>query len=154
MIGTATRLGALAALALAGAIGAGTASAAAPTFHPRTTGNYPFAEAVQAGDMLYLSGILAEGSDGKVVPGGIEPEARQVMKLLGEVLTRRGLGYDDLVQCTVLLADMKDWPAFNTIYRQNFKPGHYPARAAMGVNGLALGGKVELQCNAWNPGRK
>ncbi|MBS0254778.1 MAG: RidA family protein [Proteobacteria bacterium] len=143
-----------AALVLAGTMAAGTAMAAAPTFHPRPTGNYPFAEAVQAGDMLYLSGILAEGSDGKVVAGGIEPESRQVMKLLGEVLARRGLGYDDLVQCTVLLADMKDWPAFNTIYRASFKPGHYPARAAMGVNGLALGGKVELQCNAWNPGRK
>ena len=48
---------------------------------------------------------------------------------------------------------MKDWPAFNAIYRQNFKPGHYPARAALGVNGLALGGRVELQCNAWNPAR-
>jgi enamine deaminase RidA (YjgF/YER057c/UK114 family) len=127
-------------------------AAAPPTFYPRA-GGYPFSEAVQAGDILYLSGILAEGADGKVVPGGIEPEARRVMQLLGEVLARHKLGYDDVVQCTVLLADMKDWPAFNTIYRQSFKPAHYPARAAMGVNGLALGGKVELQCNAWNPAR-
>lgn len=127
-------------------------AAAPPQFFPRA-GGYPFSEAVQAGDMLYLSGILGEGADGKVVPGGIAPEANRVMDLLGEALAHHKLGYDDVVQCTVLLADMKDWPAFNTIYRTRFKPGHYPARAAMGVNGLALGAKVELQCNAWNPAR-
>ena len=130
----------------------GLLAAAPPTFYPRA-GGYPFSEAVQAGDMLYLSGILAEGADGKIVPGGAEPEARRVMQLLGEVLARHKLSYGDVVQCTVLLADMKDWPAFNAIYRQSFQPGHYPARAALGVNGLALGGRVELQCNAWNPAR-
>lgn len=132
---------------------AATAQARAPTFYPRE-GGYPFSEAVQAGDVLYLSGILAEGPDGKVVPGGMEAEAHQVMTLLGQTLARHGLGFDDVIQCTVLLTDMKEWPAFNAIYRQSFREGHYPARAALGTSGLALGAKVELQCNAWNPARK
>ena len=40
-----------------------------------------------------------------------------------------------------MLADMKEWPAFNTIYATYFKPGRYPARSAFGANGLALGSR-------------
>lgn len=125
----------------------------APTYFPRE-GGFPFSEAVQAGDVLYLSGMIAQGSDGKVVPGGIEAESREVMAILGQTLGRHGLGYDDVIQCTVFLTDMKEWPAFNAIYRTSFKPGRYPARAALGAAALALGARVELQCNAWNPPRK
>jgi 2-iminobutanoate/2-iminopropanoate deaminase len=42
---------------------------------------------------------------------------------------------------------MKEWPAFNAIYRQYFS-GHYPARSAFGANGLALGARVEVECIA------
>lgn len=127
---------------------AGAPAQAAPKFYPRSD-TRPFSEAVEAGPLLYLSGVLAESGDGvTVVPGGIEPEAHRVMDLIGQVLARRGLGYEDLAKCTVLLADMKEWPTFNRIYAGYFKPGHYPARAAMGVNGLALGGRVEVDCVA------
>lgn len=121
---------------------------AAPTYYPRGDA-LPFSEAVEAGPLLYLSGILADSGDGKtVVPGGIEPEARRVMDLIGQTLAKHGLGYEDLAKCTVFLADMKEWPTFNRIYAGYFKPGHFPARAAMGVNGLALGGRVEVECVA------
>jgi enamine deaminase RidA (YjgF/YER057c/UK114 family) len=139
--------------ALVAALMASPAAAGAPTYFPRQ-GGYPFSEAVQAGDVLYLSGMIAEGTDGKVVSGGIEAESRQVMAILGQTLARHGLGYDDVIQCTVFLTDMKEWPAFNAIYRTSFKPGRYPARAALGATGLALGARVELQCNAWNPTKK
>lgn len=142
-----------AALAMIAAMAVTPARAGAPIYHPRE-GDYPFSEAVQAGDVLYLSGMIAEDADGKVVPGGIEAESRQVMAILGQALARRGLGYDDVIQCTVFLTDMKEWPTFNAIYRTSFKPGRYPARAALGATALALGARVELQCNAWNPARK
>ncbi|MFO1256693.1 MAG: RidA family protein [Sphingomonadaceae bacterium] len=141
------------ALALGAALASPSALAGGPTYFPRD-GGYPFSEAVQAGDVLYLSGLIGEGADGKVVPGGIEAESSQVMALLGRVLARHGLGYDDVIQCTVFLTDMKEWPAFNAVYRASFKPGRYPVRAALGASGLALGARVELQCNAWNPKRK
>ena len=130
----------------------GSAMAGQPTYYPRE-GGYPFSEAVQAGDVLYLSGIIAEGKDGKVVSGGIEAESQEVMAQLGKTLAWHGLNYDDVIQCTVFLTDMKEWAAFNTVYRASFKPGHYPARAALGATGLALGAQVELQCNAWNPAK-
>jgi len=139
--------------ALASTLLVAPALAEQPAFYPRD-GGYPFSEAVQAGDILYISGIIPEAADGKVVTGGIEDQGRQVMAQLGQVLARRDLGFDDVIQCTVYLADMKDWPGFNAVYRTSFKPGHYPARAALGASGLALGARVELQCNAWNPAKK
>ncbi len=113
---------------------------------------FPFAEAVQVGDMLYLSGQIGNVPGSRsVVPGGIEAEAKQVMDNVGAVLRKRGLGYDSLVKCTVMISDMKDWPAFNTVYATYFKTGRFPARSAFGANDLALGAKVELECWAYNP---
>ena len=113
---------------------------------------FPFAEAVQVGDMLFLSGQIGNAPGTRaVVAGGIDAETRQVMDNVGAILKRRGLGYDSLVKCTVMLTDMKEWPAFNTIYSTYFKPGRFPARSAFGANGLALGAKVELECWAHNP---
>ena len=127
------------------------AEAKPPEFFGSDLG-FPFAEAVQVGDMLYLSGQIGTAPGTRtVVPGGIEAETKQVMDNVGAVLRRRGLGYDSLVKCTVMLTDMKEWQAFNTIYATYFKPGRFPARSAFGANGLALGAKVELECWAHNP---
>jgi reactive intermediate/imine deaminase len=114
----------------------------------------PFSEAVQVGDMLYLAGQIGNIPGTMApVPGGMEAEARQVMDNIGGVLKRRGLGMDSLVKCTAMLADMKDWPAFNKVYATYFKPGRFPARSALGVNGLALGARVEVECWAYSPGK-
>ncbi|MEK6540831.1 MAG: RidA family protein [Pseudomonadota bacterium] len=112
----------------------------------------PFSESVQAGDMLYLSGQIgvAPGTT-TLAPGGIEGETRQTMENIRGVLARRGLGFDDIVKCTVMLADMRDWPAFNAVYVGYFTPLRLPARSAFGTNGLAYGGRIELECWAYNP---
>jgi enamine deaminase RidA (YjgF/YER057c/UK114 family) len=54
---------------------------------------------------------------------------------------------NDLVKCTVMLADISEWAAFNDIYKFYFSD-HFPARSALGVNGLALGARVEVECIA------
>lgn len=119
------------------------------------TEGMPFSEAVQVGDMLYLSGQIGVVPGTSVlVSGGIEAEARQSMDNIGAVLGRRGLGFDDLVKCTVMLADMKDWPTFNKVYLGYFKPGRLPARSAFGSTGLAYGGRIELECWAYSPVKK
>ncbi|MGZ2412920.1 enamine deaminase RidA (YjgF/YER057c/UK114 family) [Sphingomonas sp. F9_3S_D5_B_2] len=48
-----------------------------------------------------------------------------------------------------MLSDMANWPAFNKVYVTYFAPGHLPARSALGVNGLALGAMVEVECQAY-----
>jgi 2-iminobutanoate/2-iminopropanoate deaminase len=113
--------------------------------------NLPFSEAVRHGDTLYLSGQLGI-TPGKLqlVPGGIRAEARQALDNIRAVLEAHGRTIGDVVKCTVMLADMADWPAFNDVWRETFKVP-YPARSALGANGLALGARVEVECIAAVP---
>jgi reactive intermediate/imine deaminase len=108
----------------------------------------PFSEAVRVGDVLYLSGQIGFGPDGKL-PDGIEAQTRQAMDNIGGVLKRAGLDYADVFHCTAFLADMKDWPAFNKAYVPYFPAGKMPARSAFGANGLALGALLEIECQAY-----
>ena len=62
-------------------------------------------------------------------------------------LEAHGLSMRDVVKCTVMLADMSEWAAFNEIYKSYFTPP-YPTRSALGASGLALGARVEVECIA------
>ena len=108
----------------------------------------PFSDAVRVGDVLYLSGQLGIGSDGKL-PEGIEAQTKLALDNIGAILKRAGLSHADVFHCTVMLADMKDWPAMNTVYVTYFPEGKSPARSAFGASGLALGGLVEIECQAY-----
>ena len=107
----------------------------------------PFSSAVRVGDLLFLSGQIGNKPDGSL-PQGIEAQARQAMENIGAVLKGQGLAFGDLVKCTVMLDDMKDWPAFNKVYVTYFPDGQYPARSAFGADGLALGALLEVECIA------
>lgn len=129
----------------------GSAATAAPTVFVTTPEslalNRPFSDATQVGNILYLSGqIGAVPGEDHVVAGGLEAETKQIMTNIGALLKRRGLGFDNLFKCTAMLGDMKQWDAFNRAYVPYFKLGHFPSRSAMGVNGLAKGASVELEC--------
>ncbi len=107
----------------------------------------PFSEAVRVGDLLFLSGKLGTGASGGVVPGGIAAETRQTMENIKAALARYGSSLDRVVKVTVMLADMAEWAEMNSVYVTYFK-GRLPARSAMGVNGLARGARVEIECIA------
>ena len=108
----------------------------------------PFSDAVRVGDVLYLSGQIGIGPDGKL-PDGIEAQTKLAMDNVGAILKRAGLGYERIFHCTAFLADMKDWPAFNRVYVGYFPGGQMPARSAFGANGLALGARLEIECQAY-----
>lgn len=105
----------------------------------------PFSEGMDTGGLIFLSGQLGT-LPGKLELNGATADAefRQVMENVFATLKANGLGARDVVKCLVMLADMKDWPAFNKIYLDYFEPP-YPARSAFGANGLALGARVELE---------
>jgi len=111
-------------------------------------GPYPFSQVVEANGFVFLAGQVgdAPGSQG-AVPGGIEAETRQTLDNIREILERSGSSMDRVVKCTVMLADMAEWPRMNPIYASYF-PGPKPARSALGANGLALGARVEIECIA------
>ena len=108
----------------------------------------PFSAAVRVGDVLYLSGQMgtAAGTN-EVVPGGIEAETRQTLANMKAILERHGSSLDRVVKCTVMMADMAEWPAMNAVYVQHFTQ-QLPARSAFGASSLALGGRVEIECIA------
>lgn len=109
--------------------------------------NLPFSQAARVGDVVYLSGAIGNIS-GKMelASGGIEGESRQMMQNIEAVLKQAGLGFDRVFKAVVYLADMSEWGAFNKVYVQYFKPGHYPARTAIGAYQLILGARVEMEC--------
>ena len=49
------------------------------------------------------------------------------------------------IKCTVFLADIAEWAAMNKVYVEFF-PARKPARSAVGVSGLALNARVEIEC--------
>jgi reactive intermediate/imine deaminase len=108
----------------------------------------PFSNAVRAGDTVYLSGQIGMKPDG-TVPAGFEAQARQTMDNIAGVLKSAGLGWGDVVKCTVMLENMADWPAFNPVYASYFPDGKFPARSAFGTDGLALGALLEVECLAY-----
>lgn len=106
----------------------------------------PFSDAVRIDKLLVLSGQLGvDPATFKLVDGGIEAETRQIFSNMQRILAFSGLGLDAIVKCTVMIADITEWPQFNTLYLSYF-PGNKPARSAFGANGLALGARVELEC--------
>ncbi len=109
----------------------------------------PFTPAVQVGNLLFVSGQIgtAPNAQGQVVPGGIQPETRQTLANIKDVLEKSGSSMDRVVKCTVFMADMREWDSMNEVYVTLF-PGNKPARSALGANGLALGAKVEIECFA------
>ena len=152
LFGSRTIVGALLLLA---AVGSGAAEKAEFLNSPRALElDRPFSEAVRAGDFLYLSGQIGEDPTTAQLPkGGIEPESRQVLTNVRRVLEANGASMSDVVKCTVFLADIAEWPAFNTVYREFFKKP-FPARSALAASGLAMNARVELECIAYVPQKR
>ncbi len=125
-----------------------------PRFFPvQTAGGVPlpFSEAVQLGDVLYVSGQIG------ILPGtltlaagGIVPESRRALDNMREVLERHGSSLRSVLKCTIFLADIGEWKTFNEVYGEYF-PTTLPARSALAASGLALGARVELECIAYVP---
>lgn len=128
----------------------GGAHASEPEFFARPGSSAPFSPAVRAGDFIFASGHIGMTVDGKV-PASMTEQARLAMDNLRAALELAGASYDDVVKCTVMIADMKQWAEFNKVYLTYFKPGHLPARSAFGASSLAFDAGVEVECIAYKP---
>ena len=103
---------------------------------------------VRVGNILYLSGKLGTDSTGSLAAGGIGPETKQTMENIKSVLEQNGSSMDNVIKCTVMLADIKEWADMNTVYVTFFKKERLPARSALGVSGLVRNARVEIECMA------
>ena len=117
---------------------------------PGSDGSAPYSQVVMYDDFIFLSGMLGTvPGTGKLAEGGIGPETRQTMENISAALARVDAGMDDVLKCTVFLADIAEWAAMNAEYTTFFT--NMPARSAVGVSGLGLDARVEIECLAAMP---
>jgi 2-iminobutanoate/2-iminopropanoate deaminase len=104
----------------------------------------PFSQAVKIDGFLFFSGQVGQDpATGKVVEGGIVPEAERVFQNLSSVLKAAGRSFDDVVRAGVYLTNMSDYVAMNGIYAKHFSQP-FPARTTIGAAALPLGACVEI----------
>lgn len=109
----------------------------------------PLVPGILVGDTLYLSG--STGGDpvsGQLVPGGLEPELKQIMTNVQTVLAAADMTLNDVVAVTTYLADMSDFARYNELYQTYFPNGAYPTRSTVAVKELARGARLEITMTA------
>lgn len=105
----------------------------------------PYSHAVRAGDLLFVTGQLAEDPQtGKVILGTIEQQTQQVMENLKLVLDHTGTSFDQVVMCRIFITDFRYYETVNQIYASYFQAEKLPCRTTVGVMGLAGLGDVEI----------
>jgi len=115
---------------------------------PAAIGPYSQAVAVEAQQIVFLSGQIALDAEGRLVgEGDVRAQTRQVLANLGAVLKAAHLGFEHVVKTTIYLRDMADYAAVNEEYGQVFRD-RPPARAAFSVVGLPRDVLVEIECIA------
>ncbi|MGH7629038.1 MAG: RidA family protein [Gemmatimonadales bacterium] len=104
----------------------------------------PFSPAVRAGELVYLSGQVAQDpATGRLIPGDVTLQTEQVFRNAEAVLRAAGKSFADVVRVGVFLTDMADFQAMNAVFGRYFEPP-YPARTTVGVVALPLGAAVEI----------
>ncbi len=125
---------------------------------PKPVGAYPHARKV--GGLLYLSGLgprspetdeipgLVLGDNGEILEYDIAAECHAVFANVRNVLEAAGSGWDQLVDVTVFLTNMKqDFKTFNEIYAEYFSDNQ-PSRTTVEVSSLPTPIAIELKCIA------
>lgn len=114
-----------------------------------TQHHLPFSSGVIVGNTLYIAGTTATapGSPNTFTP---TQEARAVMDRVKRVVEQAGMTMDNLVSVQVFCTDLRDYDAFNAVYRTYFH-GHYPARSFIGAASLLFGARYEVMGIAIRP---
>lgn len=113
---------------------------------PKAVG--PYNQAVEINGMLFVSGQVGLRPDDNVmVEGGIAEQTEQVLKNIGSILQDAGYTTGDVMLCTCMLTDLKNFNIFNEIY-SDFFPADSPARQTFEASALPIGALVEISCIA------
>ena len=125
---------------------------------PEPLGNYP--HALKTGNFLFLSGVGPRERGKKEIPGveldgsggiisyDIEVQCHSVFKNVRSILEDAGSSWNQLVDVTILLTNMKvDFPIFNRLYGEYFKTNQ-PCRTTIEIKSLPTPIAIELKCIA------
>ena len=104
----------------------------------------PYNQAVQFGNMLFVSGQIAlDAATGELVQGDIQTETQKVMENLQAILTAAGMDFTNVLKSTIFLMDMGQFAQVNEVYGRYFAE-NAPARETVQVAGLPKGVNVEI----------
>lgn len=104
----------------------------------------PYNQAVQAGNMLFISGQIAlDPADGTLYKGDIKTETEKVMNNLKAILNAAGMDFSNVIKTSIFLMDMGQFADVNEVYATYFTD-QFPARETVQVSGLPKGVNVEI----------
>jgi 2-iminobutanoate/2-iminopropanoate deaminase len=105
----------------------------------------PYSHAVEAGDLIFLSGQTPiDSQTQKLLKGDIADQTEQCFKNLFNVLEASGLTPEDVKKVNVFLTNMDDFAKMNEVYASRFS-APYPARTTIGVASLPMGARIEIE---------
>lgn len=105
----------------------------------------PYSQAIKIGNLIYTAGQLGlDPQTCKLVEGGIQAQTRQALTNIQAILEASGASLASVIKTTVFLQDIKDFQFMNQVYAEFF-PANPPARSAVQVAALPLGGLVEIE---------
>ncbi len=107
----------------------------------------PYSQGIIHGDTIRLAGQVPDNRDGEIVGNDIETQTRQAVENVEALLSEAGSSLESVVSVTAYLTDLDDFEEFNRVYAELF-PNPKPARATVGVTGLAVDARLELQVTA------
>jgi 2-iminobutanoate/2-iminopropanoate deaminase len=114
----------------------------------------PYSQGIKANGFLFVSGQIGlNPSTRKLVEGGTEAEAVQIMENIRAILQAGGAKMEDIVSTVVYLKNIDDFQKMNEIYGKYFT-GNFPTRSTVGVSSLAGGANIEITVTALLPMRR
>lgn len=107
----------------------------------------PYSQGMAFGSLVFSSGqIPVDPATGEVAGTTIETQAEQSCKNVAAVLAAGGSSMENVIKTTCFLADMADFPVFNSVYEKYFVS--YPARSCVAVKTLPKGVLCEIEAIA------
>lgn len=103
----------------------------------------PYSQGMEINGFVFSSGQIPVNPETGEIPEGIEAQARQSCRNVGEILKAAGIGYENVIKTTCFLADMEDFAAFNQVYEEFFVSK--PARSCVAVKELPKGVLCEVE---------
>jgi 2-iminobutanoate/2-iminopropanoate deaminase len=114
----------------------------------------PYSPAIRVGNFLFVSGQIGlKSTTGELAGTDIESQTRQALDNLMSILQKAGYDSSHVIQCTVFLKDINDFPKMNLIYGGYFEEGRYPTRTTVEVSNLPRQAKVEITAVAYKEPR-
>ncbi len=111
----------------------------------------PISQATRFGQLVFTSGQgPVDPKTGKIAQGGFEAEIRQALENLSAVLKAAGTSSENVLKCTVFLADMNNFDVYNEVWKEYF-PDNRPARSAIQAARMPRGFSIEIEAIACIP---